>query len=354
MIFISYAQEDGDIAGSLATAMQSAGIEFFLADRNILSGEEWDSRLRQAMRDSDRVLLLMTPRSKSSLWIAAEAGAAWVLEKPLIPVLMFLEPKDLIEPIRRFQTKIAETPEQVADLIRDLKSTSLLQTTKNQLRPHYELENVTVDMRLTKRRSTQVQEHYDRTPHDHVKESFQSEYDWPSLIKVGHWTRDSSSKFIYGSGMNRYLLSGEEYGPESYTIDCRLRFLEFMAEDMHTRTVNAGIVLGWRALGISRKYHHLLLTGERLLIERVGYRGGNEYLDYQHLDAGVPFKLVPGKLYEISVRVQGGGKQVNVACNGADLYSCVMEGLTESGRIGIRPWRTKVEVQNFDIAKDRM
>lgn len=80
-LFISYTQKDGEIAASLATRLHGAGINCFMADRSILAAAEWEPALRDAIRLSQRVLLLMTPRSKASLWVAAEAGAAWVLQK---------------------------------------------------------------------------------------------------------------------------------------------------------------------------------------------------------------------------------------------------------------------------------
>src|SRR5262245_62849392 len=107
-VFISYSQKDGDVAASLASKLEDAGLKCFMADRSILAAAQWEPTLRDAMLAADSVLLLMTPRSKGSLWVAAEAGAAWVLNKPLIPVLMFVEPHELFEPIRKYQGRVAE------------------------------------------------------------------------------------------------------------------------------------------------------------------------------------------------------------------------------------------------------
>src|SRR4051812_42023737 len=111
-IFISYSQRDGEIAASLASRFDDAGLKCFLADKSILAASEWDTVLRDAIRNAERILVLLTPRSKDSLWVAAEIGAAWVLGKPLIPALQFVEPQDLLEPVRKFQTRTIETPQQ--------------------------------------------------------------------------------------------------------------------------------------------------------------------------------------------------------------------------------------------------
>src|SRR5262249_51747902 len=120
-IFISYSQKDGDIAASLATQLDEAGLRGFMADRNILVASEWEPELREALSASDYVLLIMTPRSKDSLWVAAEAGAAWVLEKKLIPTINLVEPEDLFEPLRKFQVRRIETREQIDTLVRELR-----------------------------------------------------------------------------------------------------------------------------------------------------------------------------------------------------------------------------------------
>ena len=84
-LFISYTQKDGEIAASLAQ-LHDVGVTCFMADRSILAAAEWEPTLREALCSSKSVLLLMTPRSKASLWVAAEAGAAWVLQKAKIAV----------------------------------------------------------------------------------------------------------------------------------------------------------------------------------------------------------------------------------------------------------------------------
>ena len=60
-LFISYTQKDGEIAASLARQLRDAGVTCFMADRRILAAAEWEPTLREALRSSKRVLLLMTP-----------------------------------------------------------------------------------------------------------------------------------------------------------------------------------------------------------------------------------------------------------------------------------------------------
>jgi hypothetical protein len=119
-VFLSYSHSDSGIAKHLASQLQGAGLRCFMAETGIMAGELWEPKIRKAIQDADRVLLLITPRSKGSLWVAAEAGAAWALKKDLIAAMMFVEVEELIDPIRRHQARSIETPEQVTALINEL------------------------------------------------------------------------------------------------------------------------------------------------------------------------------------------------------------------------------------------
>ena len=104
-IFISYGHDDADTAACLASRLDDEGFRCFLAEKDIRSGEQWEPRIRDARIASERVLLLITPNSKDSRWVNAEAGAAWALDKPLIPALMFVKPDEVIELIRKHQAR---------------------------------------------------------------------------------------------------------------------------------------------------------------------------------------------------------------------------------------------------------
>jgi len=124
-IFLSYSHNDSNIAKNLALKLEKAGATCFISEKDISAGEAWEERVRKELLSADCVLMLITPRSKNSLWVAAEAGAAWVLEKKLVAALMFVDPNDLIEPIKKRQGRIIETPEQIDGLINELIPSSI-------------------------------------------------------------------------------------------------------------------------------------------------------------------------------------------------------------------------------------
>lgn len=127
-IFLSYSNQDSNIAKNLYANLEKSGASCFMAEKDIAAGELWEERIRQELISSDWVVILVTPRSKNRLWVAAEAGAAWVLDKKLVAALMFVDPNELIDPIKKRQSRVIETPEQIEDFINELIPSSALST----------------------------------------------------------------------------------------------------------------------------------------------------------------------------------------------------------------------------------
>ena len=111
-IFISYSHLDSQLAKSLYLRFNAAGLRCFLAEKDIAAAEKWEERIHEALRASQRILLVITPHSKNSPWPLTEAGAAWALEKPLIPALAYVNVTELIAPIAAHQARLIQTPEE--------------------------------------------------------------------------------------------------------------------------------------------------------------------------------------------------------------------------------------------------
>jgi nucleoside 2-deoxyribosyltransferase len=54
---------------------------------DIRDDEKWQSKLRNKLTSADVVVALLTPHSAEDSWVLHEIGAAWALEKPIIPVV---------------------------------------------------------------------------------------------------------------------------------------------------------------------------------------------------------------------------------------------------------------------------
>ncbi|WP_158614534.1 MULTISPECIES: toll/interleukin-1 receptor domain-containing protein [Mesorhizobium] len=318
-IFVSYAHKNGEIAASLASQLADLGLKVFLAERNLSASEHWEPAIRSALKNSKVILCLITPESKSSGWVHAEAGAAWVLEKPILPALRFVEPSDLIEILRLPLGRKIETPEQIDALLDDV---SRIFSVSRVARP-----NATAK----------------------CGENFNALSDWNNALKIGPWTRSDESQLIAGRGMHNYLLSQNHYSPNC-NVQAILRFAELSPAN-RLDAVNAGIVFGWTTpLGV-RRYFNLLMNQERLFVELIGDRGGDAYLDYQHLDSGIPFCLTEGATYDIAISI--GDRQMAAIIKSSKNQWTYTATLPETpiGRIGLRPWRSRVECEKFEIMK---
>lgn len=124
-IFLSYSHRDEHIAQELVARLQSSGLNCFLAAKDIAPGDNWKAEIRHAIRCSDKVLLLVTPRSKGSVWVTLETGAAWMDEKQLIPLTQFVEPKELGDIPNEYQIHAIETEKQKVELVNHLKASRM-------------------------------------------------------------------------------------------------------------------------------------------------------------------------------------------------------------------------------------
>ena len=119
-LFISYASSDGALVTELKDDLERQGLKCFMAEKDIRVASEWQDTVREALRVSKQILILLTPRSLNRPWVLMETGAAWALGKPLIPALVQVSPSDLIDPIRRYQARVIETSSQRNTLVKEL------------------------------------------------------------------------------------------------------------------------------------------------------------------------------------------------------------------------------------------
>lgn len=312
-IFVSYSHKDAEIASFLVSKLSDAGFTCFMSAKEILPSQQWSPKIHEALLNSDQLLILLTPRSKDSLWVAAEAGAAWGLGKEIIPALMFVDPKELIEIIHQWQSYSVETPTQIDLLINRLKAAVTISPTFQSINGH---------------------------------ELFNDIDSWAQLLKIGNWNIDQSTGQFIGKGSFQYLLSSKDYGAKGFEIESCISF------DINENTgsrMNAGFVLGWDNSSNNPKYYHLMFTGQEIILEQIGKNGGSE-ADFQHLTNGVPFPLKFKKQYEIKISYDNQSLQVLV-----DKGVVVNIPMTHKivGRVGLRPWRSKMICDKFKVSETK-
>ncbi|MCP4359039.1 MAG: toll/interleukin-1 receptor domain-containing protein, partial [Chloroflexi bacterium] len=118
-VFISYSSSDERAATKVRQALESEGLRCFLASKEIKSGEVFSESIRQALIEASELCFLFSPNSKNSEWVITEWGAAWALEKDIVPIFYRTGPADLPERLRGLQGRdIDELDDYVADVVR--------------------------------------------------------------------------------------------------------------------------------------------------------------------------------------------------------------------------------------------
>jgi len=119
-VFLSYQNEDSDLAKEIDQKICKAGLKCFMYDRDTSIADKWEAEIRGAILDATYMLLLITPYSKDSPWLHYEAGAGWIEEKNVIPALRYVKHDDLIDSIKQFQGVVIETPKQIDEFVKTL------------------------------------------------------------------------------------------------------------------------------------------------------------------------------------------------------------------------------------------
>lgn len=102
-VFVSFSSRDLEEAKTLAGQIEAAGGRTFLSAKDIPAGEDFANRIREALTASHEVWILVTPNSLKSEWVISEWGAAWALQKPLVPILLGCVAEQLPERLRKLQ-----------------------------------------------------------------------------------------------------------------------------------------------------------------------------------------------------------------------------------------------------------
>ena len=89
-VFISHAAKDIALARKVATVLTKAGLEVW-DDQKIMPGENWAERVAEALRESEAMVVLLTPDALQSNWVRHDIEYALSekrYRKRLIPVLV--------------------------------------------------------------------------------------------------------------------------------------------------------------------------------------------------------------------------------------------------------------------------
>lgn len=268
---------------------------------------------------------------------------------------------DLLEKIKQIANK-ADAQLAVKIVLRKCRNQAGHKSYRHAASPEITLDDITNQMRVTSHNPNfrlEVEEYADnnrlteRVAAKDAMSGIQQEQfcdysNWETLRRSGgQWRYQSGARTIRGGGMYEILLSRYQYGAKPFSLEAILGFDRYgqHAEDA-SETANAGIILGWRINNGREQYYNLLLDGQRMLLELVGARTGNQYSDFEHLDEGVAFIVEDGRAYHFKLYVTP--EVITVQVDHELRYQIATPQDIE-GRAGIRPWRAEVDCQYFEL-----
>ena len=113
-IFLSYAAADRVYAHQVRNLLSQRPNVHLFTTETLSAGEDWQSKLKDELSKCDLFLVLLSPNSVESKWVLHELGAAWAIDKPIVPIVthpevftkvpvalnqtQFIEIKDLEKP----------------------------------------------------------------------------------------------------------------------------------------------------------------------------------------------------------------------------------------------------------------
>jgi hypothetical protein len=102
-VFLSFATANQPEAIRIQEMVASAGGKVFLSAKTLEPGDDFADVIRKALRGSRELWMLVTPDSLKSEWVMTEWGAAWVLEKRIVPILLRCSPAQLPHRLKGLQ-----------------------------------------------------------------------------------------------------------------------------------------------------------------------------------------------------------------------------------------------------------
>ncbi|UCG42761.1 MAG: toll/interleukin-1 receptor domain-containing protein, partial [candidate division WOR-3 bacterium] len=96
-IFISHSETDEPVARDLGTELEKAGLRVWFHERDSLPGPTYLTQVAAALRESQAVIVLVSPASLKSHEVTNEIARAHQLHKPFVPVLHGITHAEFLE-----------------------------------------------------------------------------------------------------------------------------------------------------------------------------------------------------------------------------------------------------------------
>jgi len=120
--FISYSSTDERFARYVANYLQWQGLTPFMAQLSLQPGQQWSSKIRQALQQSPWVVFLASRVACTSPYVQQEVGGAVFGNKKLVPVIWDINPEELPGWAKEYQALDLRglTPEAVPSAVQSI------------------------------------------------------------------------------------------------------------------------------------------------------------------------------------------------------------------------------------------
>jgi hypothetical protein len=92
VVFISHSSYDTWIANVIADKITALGAQPWLDKKELAGGDVIREKIMRGIRDCKEAIVLISPKSVKSQWVAVEIGAVSVLRKRVTPILNHVSP----------------------------------------------------------------------------------------------------------------------------------------------------------------------------------------------------------------------------------------------------------------------
>jgi len=129
-IFLSYAAADRTYAHKLRSFLsQRPNLRIFTTE-TLSAGEDWESKLKDELSQCNIFVVLLSSNSVDSKWVLHELGAAWALNKPIIPIVthpeIFSKIPLTLRGIKFVEIKDLEKPEVISQILEHYEDVATL------------------------------------------------------------------------------------------------------------------------------------------------------------------------------------------------------------------------------------
>ena len=340
-VFVSYSHKDERWLDRLKVHLRPLETGFDIEvwdDTKIRPGDRWKIEIAKAVEKAKVAVLIISADFLASDFIrtdelppllkAAEEEGALVIPILASPCLFLQNPS-----LAQFQA--ANTPS------RPLVSATEGEQEEIFLKVAEQISGMVKDFKTPTTIAAEA-------PSSPAVEDFLDQGTWTRLISIGDWIFDMDRQRIIGSGVGAYLLSRQEYGDIDFTIRTTLQFSNFPHPTDDGLPMNSGILFGWKEVRGVHRYYNLKLDGQSIQLERVGFNGGTEFADFEHLTSAVPLAIDSNvkSEFEISVHLD----ELAVAVDGQEQLK-LDRPTGVVGRVGLRPWRSQLDCTQFVVGR---